>query len=274
MTGATMTGESGTGESGGEESGHVLSSMTGAVAHIRLNRPERLNALSFAMLERLRTEIETAPDKGARAILLSAQGRAFCAGADLSGQAGQRDAGEKLREHYHPVARAMQHSRIPIVCALRGTATGGGAGIALLSDIVVMERMAGISFVFARIGLVPDVGAAWLLAQSVGRARALDLLLFGDRMTGEDARAAGLVSRLVEEGEALPHAQALAERLAGMPSVALGMIRRQVNQALGADLDTALEVEAVYQSRASATEDFREGVRAFREKRPPLFMGR
>lgn len=251
----------------------VLYEVHANVAHIGLNRPDRLNALSPAMLGALRHAITAAPDDGARAILLYGKGRCFCAGADLT-TAGGRDAGEKLREDYHPVARALHRSPIPIVAAVQGITAGGGAGLALAADIVVMERTAALAFVFARLGLVPDVGATWLLARSIGRARTLDLALTGARISGEAALDAGLVARIAEEGQAYALAEALAATLAGLPTVALGLIRSQVSAALEIGFDDILEIEAVNQSHASPTADFTEALTAFRDKRRPTFLGR
>lgn len=251
----------------------ILYEVRANVAYIGLNRPERLNALTPRLLTLLRDAIVAAPGDGARAILLYGTGRCFCAGADLT-SAGDRDAGEKLRADYHPVAQALHRAPIPIVAAVQGVTAGGGAGLALAADIVVMERTAAFAFVFAKLGLVPDVGATWLLARSIGRARTLDLALTGARMTADAALDAGLVTRIAEAGEAYAMAEALATTLAGLPTVALGLIRSQVSAALNAGFEESLEIEATHQSRASATADFSEAVHAFREKRPPTFLGR
>lgn len=251
----------------------VLYEVRDGIAHIGLNRPERLNALTPELLGRLHEAVEAAPGDGARAILLYGAGRSFCAGADLT-SAGNNDAGEKLRDHYHPVARAMHRSSIPIVSAVQGVAAGGGAGLALSADIVVMERSATLAFVFAKLGLVPDVGATWFLARSIGRARTLELALLGEELTAEAAYASGVITQITETGQGYARAAMLAEELATMPTVALGLIRTQVSDALRFDFDESLETEATNQSRASATEDFKEAVRAFREKRRPAFIGR
>lgn len=250
----------------------VLYEVRDSVAYVALNRPERLNALTPGALLLLREAIEAAPGDGARVILLHGRGRCFCAGADLT-LAGKGDAGDRLRDLYHPVARALFRSPIPVIAAVQGVTAGGGAGLALSADIVVMERTAAFAFLFAKLGLVPDVGATWLLARSIGRARTLDLVLTGEKMFAQDALAVGLVTRLAEPGEALGQATSLATTLAALPTVALGLIRAQVSEALALGYDDALELEAVHQSRASGTADYREGLAAFLQKRAPVFGG-
>ena len=245
----------------------------GAVMRIALNRPDRLNALTPDMLMAARDAIAAAPQHGVRAILLEGRGRAFCAGADLTA-AGGMDPGEKLLRYYNPLIGTIMAAPVPVVVALQGVAAGGGAGLALTADIVVMERTARFTFPFARLGLVPDVGVTAALARTIGKARALDLLLCGDDLSAEQAHGAGLVSRIVDEGCAVTEAALLCDRLAAMPTVALGMIRAQVQAAFERPFADSLALEAAHQSRAGQTRDFREGVAAFRERRKPAFEGR
>jgi 2-(1,2-epoxy-1,2-dihydrophenyl)acetyl-CoA isomerase len=253
----------------------VLFEMDGQVAVVRLNRPERLNAITPGMLDLLRETLNRAVAEGARAVLLTGEGRAFCAGADLAARgAGEvLDPGENLRRHYNPVAETFASLSIPIVTAVNGAAAGAGASLALLGDIVVMAKSSYLLLAFANIGLVPDAGVTWLVAKSAGRAKALEMALLGERMSAEDARDAGMVSRVVEDDALMSEAMGVAQKLASMPTKALGMIRKQVAAALTGTLSSTLEVEADHQSAAAKTEDFREGVTAFLQKRPAEFTG-
>lgn len=254
----------------------VLIEMDGQVAVIRLNRPERLNAVTDPMLDLLRETLNQAVAMGARAILLTGEGRAFCAGADLAANStgSMRDPGASLRAHYNPLAETFAMSPIPIVTAVNGPAAGAGASLALLGDVVVMARSSYLLLAFANIGLVPDAGATWLIAKSAGRAKVLEMALLGERLSAEDALAAGMVSRVVDDEALMETAMGLAQKLAAMPTKALGLIRKQVAAALSGTLSSTLAVEAEHQSAASKTEDFREGVAAFLMKRKAEFTGK
>jgi 2-(1,2-epoxy-1,2-dihydrophenyl)acetyl-CoA isomerase len=254
----------------------VLFEMQGQVAVVRLNRPDRLNALTPELLDLLRETLGRAVAEGARALLLTGEGRAFCSGADLAARASGGtvlEPGENLRTHYNPLAEAFAASPIPIVTAVNGAAAGAGASLALMGDIVVMARSAYLLLAFANIGLVPDAGATWLIAKSAGRAKALEMALLGERMSAEDARDAGMVSRVVDDEALMGEAMAIAQKLAAMPTKALGMIRKQVAAALTGTLSSTLEVEADHQSAAAKTADFMEGVTAFLQKRKAEFTG-
>ncbi|WP_010544248.1 enoyl-CoA hydratase-related protein [Sphingomonas elodea] len=252
----------------------VLFAMEGNIAVVRLNRPDRLNALTPDMLDLLASTLRQAAEEGARAVLLTGEGRAFCAGADLTASVGMRDSGAALRQHYNPVIATMADLPIPIVSAVNGAAAGAGASIALAADIVVMAQSAYLLLAFANIGLVPDAGATWLIGKAAGRARLLEMALLGERMPAEEALEAGLVTRVVEDGGLWQVAHGLAAKLAAMPTVALGLIRKQVGVALSGTLAETLELEAEHQSIASKTEDCAEAVAAFLAKREPHFKGR
>lgn len=253
--------------------------LDAGVATITLSRPEKLNALTPALLGEVAAAARQAQVDGARALVLTGAGRAFCSGADLApddqGYEGlPEDLGALLDAHYHPVVLALSALDIPIVTAVNGLAAGAGASLALLGDIVVMARSAYLLLAFANIGLVPDAGATWLVAKSAGRAKALEMALLGERMSADDAAAAGLVARVVDDGAALAEATAIAGTLARGPTLALGMIRRQVAAALTATLEQTLTIEAGNQARAGRSDDFKEALAAFGEKRKPQFKGR
>lgn len=261
-----------------EDTDEIRYSLDGGVARITLAAPDKLNSLSPAMLGALPAIVGRAQDGGARCILLSGEGRAFCSGARLGGDgagggAGGRDLGNVIDTYYNPIARAFADSSIPVVTALNGLAAGAGVGLALSGDIVIAARSAYLLLAFANIGLVPDAGSTWLVAQSVGRARALELALLAEKLPAEEAQTAGLIARVVSDDELAEESAAVAARLASMPTRALGMIRKQVRLALDAGLHASLEAERDNQRIAGQTEDHREGVRAFMEKRPALFTG-
>jgi 2-(1,2-epoxy-1,2-dihydrophenyl)acetyl-CoA isomerase len=254
----------------------IAVSTQGAVTTLTLNRPDRLNALTPAMLDMLRAEMARAVAGGARALVLTGEGRAFSSGADLVGDGGGMpdDLGAILDAHYNPLARTIAELPVPLVTAVNGPAVGAGMGFALSGDIVVAARSAYFLLAFANIGLVPDAGASWVVARAVGRARAMELALLGEQVSAESALAMGLINRVVDDGEALPAAQAIAAKLAAGPTRALGMIRKQMALALDLPFSQMLEVEHQHQSEAGRTADFREAVTAFAQKRPPQFEGR
>ncbi|MBT0667538.1 enoyl-CoA hydratase/isomerase family protein [Novosphingobium profundi] len=249
----------------------------GDVAIFTLSREDRLNALTPGLLVELREGLEAAVADGARALVLTGAGRAFSSGADLQADgvdALSPDLGETLASSYNPLARTLAELPVPLVAAVNGPAVGAGMGFALAGDIVVADRSAYFLLAFANIGLVPDAGATWMVASSVGRARAMEMALLGEKISAEAAQAMGLIARVVDDGTALAEAKAIAARLAAGPSLALGLIRKQVLHALDNSFAASLELEAAHQTKAGFTDDFQEAVTAFREKRKPEFKGR
>jgi 2-(1,2-epoxy-1,2-dihydrophenyl)acetyl-CoA isomerase len=254
-------------------------SRAGDVVTVALNRTDKLNALTPAMFVEMGAALDAAVADGARALVLMGEGRFFCSGADIApdgaGYEGlPEDLGALLDEHYHPFIRKLAALDIPVVSALNGPCAGAGLSVALAGDIVVMGQSGYLLLAFVNIALVPDAGATWLVARSVGRARALEMALLGDRMGAAEAKAAGLVTRVVADEAVLAEAQALAARLAAGPTRAIGMIRQQVAQALETDFDAMLDIERANQSAAGRSADFAEAIRAFAEKRKPVFTGR
>jgi len=178
-----------------------------------------------------------------------------------------------LDQYYHPVVDALAGLDMPVISAINGPAVGAGLSIALAADIVVMARSAYLLLAFANIGLVPDAGATWLIAKSAGRAKALEMALLAERISAEQALDYGLVTRVVDDEEVAQAAGAIAAKLAHGPSIALGFIRKQVAAALNATLTQTLDIEKANQAAAGRTQDFREAVTAFVQKRKPEFRG-
>lgn len=254
----------------------LIYDLSDNVATITLNRPERMNALNFTLLTELEQAVNQAQADGARALVLTGTGNAFCSGADLIGDGSGMpdDLGALLETYYFPWAKALADLNIPIVSAINGPAVGAGLSVALAADIAVMARSAYLLLAFANIGLVPDAGATWLVAKSTGRAKALEMALLGEKVSADQALDLGLVTRVANDEAVLAEAMKIATKLANGPSLALGMIRKQVAAALNSTLSETLDIEKVNQGQAGRTVDFREAVTAFAEKRKPVFKGK
>lgn len=246
------------------------------VATITLNRPEVLNALNDAVMRGLAEALAAArADEAVRALLVTGAGRGFSSGADLTTTGvPPADVARLLRERYHPVILGMRDCPKPIVCAVNGVAAGAGMSLALAGDVVLAARSATFVQAFARIGLVPDAGSTWFLTRFAGDARARALAMLAERIDAAQAQACGLVWAVHDDEALLPEARRLAAHLATQPTRALALIKQAMSAAPGHTLAQQLELEADLQAQAAATEDFREGVAAFLQKRAPRFAGR
>jgi 2-(1,2-epoxy-1,2-dihydrophenyl)acetyl-CoA isomerase len=253
-----------------------LEQSPAAVATITIARPDRLNALSGQTLEELRAAVEESGRSGARCLLLTGEGRGFSSGADLGGDGGglPEDAGEALEKYYNPLVEAIFASPIPVVAAVNGPAAGAGCSLALAADIVIAARSAYFLQAFVNIGLIPDAGATWLLPRLAGRARAMEMMMLGERVSAEQALEWGMIARVVEDEHLASQAVLLATRLAQGPTVALGLIRKLARQAGHVPLSEALAAERVAQKAAGETQDFKSAVMAFLQKQQPRFEGR
>jgi 2-(1,2-epoxy-1,2-dihydrophenyl)acetyl-CoA isomerase len=259
----------------------VLQATHGPVRHLTLNRPAALNSFTGALHGELLAALDAAAlDAGVRAVVITGAGRGFCAGQDLNdpamvpGPDGSLDVGAVIERFYRPLALRLRTLPVPVLAAVNGVAAGAGANMAFCCDIVLAARSASFIQAFGKIGLVPDCGGTWLLPRLVGRARALGLALLGDKLPAEEAERMGLIWQCVDDA-ALPAAvQALAERLAALPSRALTETRQAFDAASTMDFGSALALEASLQRALGHAHDFREGVDAFRAKRAPRFSDR
>lgn len=255
---------------------HILSERRGDVLAITLNRPDRLNAAPPAMFDEITVALGALD--GARCVLLLGAGRAFCSGADVGGAAfAAGDPGAvthaALVEHYNPTLLAIAELEVPVVSGVRGPAAGIGCSLALAADFCIASSTAYFLQAFVNIGLVPDGGASWMLPRLIGRTRALEMMMLGERVSADKARDWGMVHEVVHEDVVDSEGWRLAERLAAGPTVALGLMRRQLHAGLSSSYAEALTREAESQRVARRTADSREGGAAFLGKRKPEFKG-
>jgi 2-(1,2-epoxy-1,2-dihydrophenyl)acetyl-CoA isomerase len=255
----------------------VKTELQDHVAIVRLNDPDALNAVSLPMVEQLR-EAMTEAEHTARAVVLTGEGRAFCSGASLtgggagaSGTASRMDAGAVLETHFNPLMMKLRHLSLPLVTAVHGAAAGVGCSLALIGDLIVADSTAYFLQAFRNIGLVPDGGSTFLLAAAAGRARAMEAMLLGERIPVETAYSWGLINRIAPEGKDVEMALELAHKLADGPRAALALTRDLAWGAFDRSFAEQLAAERMAQKVAGGGEEFREGVRAFREKRKPQF---
>lgn len=251
------------------------------IATITLDRPDRLNSLTFDIYARLRdlfAELET--DDRVKAVIITGTGKGFCSGGDVHeiiGELVSYGAAEMtaFARMTGDVIKNMRRLRKPIIAAINGTAAGAGAVIALAADLRIAAQGASIAFLFTKVGLTgADMGAAYLLPRVVGLSKATEMLMFGDKVSSEDAERLGLYNRVVEKDTLAGEARAWAKRLAQGPSFSLGMTKELLNNHLAADLYTAIDMEARAQTICMLADDFKEFHRSFVEKRPAKFEGR
>lgn len=249
------------------------------VATITLSRPDVLNSFNRKMAKDLQNALKAAGENDAvRAVLLTGAGRGFCAGQDLAeataGEPGSIDLGEIVKTNYTPSVVAIRELMKPVVCAVNGVAAGAGANLALACDIVVAAEDASFIQSFTKIGLVPDTGGTFFLPRLVGPARATALMFLADKVPAPKALEWGMIFQVVPSTVLLDTALSLARQLAAMPTRALALTKRALNISMGVDYKVALSVEEELQREAGRTEDYLEGVRAFLEKRKPVYTGR
>ena len=245
------------------------------IVTIKLNRPEVMNALNALMRAELAHAVLSAPEHG-RVLVLTGEGKAFCSGQDLGDgvRAADADLERTLRDEYFPLLKAFQNCVIPTIAAVNGAAAGAGANIALLADVVIAAESAYFMQAFSRIGLIPDAGGTWLLPRSIGAARSMGMMMFAERVSAKQALDWGLIWETAPDAEFERAWKARASQLAAGPTQAYARMKRLVRASFETDFNKQVELEAKLQGESGKTRDFKEGVLAFLEKRPPKFEGR
>ena len=270
----TGTGSEGAAQTETQTEG-VLTSRDGAVLTITLNRPDKLNAFNAALHQGLAAGLREARADDVRAVVITGAGRGFCVGQDLTEfRDAPDDIADRLRSSYHPNILAIRALEKPVIAAVNGAAAGAGLSLACACDLRVAADSATFVPAFINIGLVPDSGGSFFIHRLLGNARAFEWMASGRRLNAARAHAWGLVNEVVDDEELPARVAEVAATFASLPTRGVGMTKRLFDGAAGRTLEEQLELEAQLQSAATKTEDFREGVAAFLEKRDPRFAGR
>ncbi len=254
----------------------ILVAIKDAVAVITLNRPATFNSFNREMALQLQQVLDDcAANKEVRAIYLTANGKAFCAGQDLGELVGENPPGfeQILSEHYNPIVTRLRNIAKPIVCAVNGVAAGAGANIALACDIVVAAESASFIQAFSKIGLIPDSGGTFILPRLIGFQKASALMMLGDKVAAADAEKMGMIYRVFSDETFAAESFKIAVTLAAMPTQGLALTKQALNASLHNNLGQQLQMEDELQYKAAHTKDYSEGVAAFLEKRKPVFVG-
>jgi 2-(1,2-epoxy-1,2-dihydrophenyl)acetyl-CoA isomerase len=252
----------------------VETSRDGAVLTITLNRPDVLNAFNEAMHNALAAALDEARASDVRAVVLTGAGRGFCVGQDLTEfREAPGGIGARLRGNYHPNLLAIRALEKPVIASVNGAAAGAGLSFACACDLRLAAESASFVPAFINIGLVPDSGGTYFITRLLGPARAFEWLASGRRLSAAEARAWGLVSEVAQDSALPTRAAELAAEWAARPTFGIAMTKELIDHAVTSSLEEQLEREAELQTRATQSEDFREGVAAFLEKRPPQFRG-
>ncbi|HEY4318897.1 MAG TPA: 2-(1,2-epoxy-1,2-dihydrophenyl)acetyl-CoA isomerase PaaG [Herbaspirillum sp.] len=258
----------------------ILFDIDGGIARITLNRPEKLNSFTVAMHEEIRDAIaRIKADETVRVLLLTGAGRGFCAGQDLSDRAvkpgaGAVDLGQSIEKYYGPLVLSLRALPFPVICAVNGVAAGAGANIPLACDIVLAARSASFVEVFCKLGLLPDTGGTYFLPRLLGTARAMGMALLGDKISAEQAAEWGLIWKCVDDERLAAEADAMARHFAAAPTQGLAHAKHAIYSSPGNSLPAQLDLERDSMRALGNTRDYREGVAAFLEKRPPVFTGK
>lgn len=250
--------------------------LADGVLTITLNRPDVYNALNDEITFELQDAWKAAAkDEAVRVVVLTGEGKAFCSGQDLKAGAGQkRSFLDSLHKRYNPIIRAMRNLPKPVICRLNGVAAGAGCSMALACDMIIASEEATLIEVFVNIGLVPDSGSAYFLPRLVGMSKAFELCAMGNKVKAAEALELGLVSKVVPSAQLDEAVKAYTDYFSKAPTKAIGIIKKMLNKSATSTLDDMLDYEAYCQETAGSTHDHQEGVKAFLEKRKPVFLGK
>ena len=256
----------------------ITSKLEENVLTLTLNRPEKYNSFTEQMAEELQEAMDdAAPNEKVRCVLLTGEGKAFCAGQDLPevvDKGEDHELGVTVRGSYNPIIKAIRKLEKPVVCAVNGTAAGAGANIAFACDIVLASDQAVFVQSFSKIGLIPDSGGTFMLPRLVGLQRANMMYMLDEKISPEQAANMGLIYKVAEHDKLMSEAREVCSKLASMPTKGFGLYKRAINRSLNNSLEEQLELEADLQTEAGNTHDYKEGVQAFLEKRKPDFKGK
>lgn len=255
----------------------LLTHTENGICTLTLNRPEKFNSFNRDMALALQAALDEAHNNDAiRCVILTGSGKAFCAGQDLAEATDPQgpELEDIVAQHYNPIILRIRQLEKPVIAAVNGVAAGAGANIALACDVVVAGESASFIQAFSKIGLIPDSGGTYFLPRLIGVQRAAALMMTGDKVPASEAAQMGMIYRAVPDAELPEITASLAANLAQMPTVALGLTKRALNKTFQHTLQAQLELEKDMQTKAGTTEDFKEGVNAFLEKRKPVFKGK
>lgn len=258
---------------------NILYENQGGIAKLTLNRPDKLNSFTSQMHEEIRDALaKLRAEKSTRVLVLTGAGRGFCAGQDLSERSAKEssqgiDLGGTVEKYYAPLVLALRALPLPVICAVNGVAAGAGANLALACDIVLAARSASFIEVFCKLGLLPDTGGTYFLPRLIGTARAMGLSMLGPKVSAEQAEAWGLIWKVVDDDRLVAETNELAKHFSEAPTLGLALTKAALYASIDNTLEEQLKLEGNSMRTLGRSDDYREGVAAFMEKRPPRFKG-